>query len=490
MRSERDRWLRSALSGRAFDDFLNPPGWGRVKTRKGISLAAKFSQNVGLNIPIVSANMDTITRARMAVAVAKEGGIGIIERYLSIEEQCGKVREVKREENYIIGLPYSVMPYGDNIAGARKIMADKKVGCLVVLDDDRSDNKKLAGLLTCRDVRFADGNEPVARRMTPKEKLIVAKPDISLIEARRLLDKHRLEKLPLVDEDWNLIGLITSKDIENLERYPLANKDKNGQLYVGAAIGAVGDFLERSSELVKAGVDVLVMDIANFQSDLGKEAVRKFRRKFTDTELVVGNVVLPEAVEVYQRLGVNGIKVGLGPGSACTTRYNTNIGVPQAQAIYECARVAKIPVIADGGIRRNGHISLALLLGGDSVMVGGLFGGTDEAPGIVFRQSTGKKVKRFRGMASREAMHQKLKAEEADDPYEISSRISPEGIEKDVEARGSVVPIVREMAGHIASMVSYIGGRTLREAKEIFMANPTKHLVRLSEAAKRESFER
>src|SRR3989344_5424322 len=262
MRSERDRWLRSALSGRAFDDFLNPPGWGRVKTRKGISLAAKFSQNIRLNIPIVSANMDTITRARMAVAVAKEGGIGIIERYLSIEEQCNKAREVKREENYIIGLPYSVMPYGDNIAGARKIMADKKVGCLVVLDDDRSDNKKLAGLLTCRDVRFADGNEPVARRMTPKEKL---------------------------------------------ERYPLANKDKNGQLYVGAAIGAVGDFLERSSELVKAGVDVLVMDIANFQSDLGKEAVRKFRRKFTDTELVVGNVVLPEAVEVYQRLGVNGI---------------------------------------------------------------------------------------------------------------------------------------------------------------------------------------
>ncbi|OGN02987.1 MAG: hypothetical protein A2655_02335 [Candidatus Yanofskybacteria bacterium RIFCSPHIGHO2_01_FULL_43_42] len=486
MRSEQDdRWLRSELRGHAFDDFLNPPGWGKVKTRKGISLATNFSQHIGLNIPIVSANMDTITRARMAIAMAKEGGIGIIERYLSIEEQCDEIREVKRKESHIILQPHNISKNG-TIAQAKELMERNKVGCLVILDE----SGKLLGLLSHRDVRFARDNDSVANRMKPVERLVTASPDTTLNQAKKLLDKSRLEKLPLVDEGFKLVGLITAKDIENLDRYPLANKDINGRLVVGAAVGAVGDFLERSSELVKAGVDVIVMDIANFQSEPGIEAVRKFRRKFPDTELVVGNVVLPEAVEIYQRFGVNGVKVGLGPGSACTTRYNTNIGVTQAQAIYECARVAKIPVIADGGIKRDGHISLALLLGGDSVMIGGLFASTDETPGLVFRKSTGQSVKSFRGMASREAMHQKLKAEEADDPYEISSRMSPEGIEKEVEARGSVVPIVREMAGHIASMISYIGGRTLIEAQGIFMANPSKYLVKLSEAAKKESFDR
>lgn len=485
MKSERDRWLRSTLRGSTFDDFLNPPGWGKVKTRKGISLATKFSQNVGLNVPIVSANMDTITRARMAVAMAKEGGIGVIERYLSIEEQHGKVEEVKRKESHIILQPHSISR-ANTIAQAEELMARNKVGCLVVLNE----SGKLLGLLSSRDVRFARHNDLVADRMTPANRLVTASPHTTLNGAKKLLDKNRLEKLPLIDEKFKLLGLITAKDIENLDKYPLANKDSSGRLVVGAAVGAVGDFLERTSELVKAGADVVIMDIANFQSDLGKEAVKKFRKKFPDTELVIGNVVLPEAVEIYQRLGVNGIKVGLGPGSACTTRYNTNIGVPQAQAIYECARVAKIPVIADGGIRRDGQISLALLLGADSVMIGGLFSGTDEAPGLVFRKSTGKRVKSFRGMASREAMYQRLRAEEADDPYEISSRISPEGIEKEVEAKGSVVPIIREIAGHIASMVSYMGGLTLKEVKEMFMANPTKHLIKLSEAAKRESFDR
>jgi len=483
--SKRDRWLRSVLKGCTFDDFLNPPGWGKAKTRKTISLAGRFSRNVKLNIPIVSANMDTITRARMAVAMAREGGIGIIERYLSIEEQCEKVREVKREESYVISQPHGISK-DSTVAQAKELMARNRVGSLVVLNG----SGKLLGLLSSRDIRFAKESDVVGKRMTPLARLVTAKPDTALSAAKKLLDENRLEKLPLIDDDSVLVGLITSKDIENLARFPLANKDSHGRLVVGAAIGAVGDFLERSSELVKAGVDVLVMDIANFQSDLGKEAVKKFRRKFPDTELVVGNVVLPEAVEVYQRLGVNGVKVGLGPGSACTTRYNTNIGVPQAQAIYECARVARIPLIADGGIRRDGQTCLALLLGADSIMIGGRFAGTDETPGLVFRKSTGKMVKSFRGMASREAMHRRLRAEEADNPYEISSRISPEGIETEVEARGSVVPIIREMAGHIASMVSYIGGRTLAEAKEIFMADPTRHLVRLSESAKRESFDR
>ena len=365
-------------------------------------------------------------------------------------------------------------------------MAKNKVGCLVVLDG----KGRLVGLLSSRDVRFADPARFVSERMKPREKLITAKPDITLNEAKKILDENRFEKLPLVDEESKLLGLITSKDIENLEKYPLANKDANGQLIVGAAIGAIGDYLERAAELIKAGADVIVIDIANFQSDLGMEAAKSFRAKFPDEELVIGNIVLPMAVKIYQDLGVNGIKIGLGPGSACTTRLNTNIGVPQAQAMYECWRMAKVSLIADEGIRRNGQVSLAFLLGADSVMIGGLFAGTDETPGLIFRKSTGEDVKRFRGMASREAMYERLRAEEDDDPYEASSRISPEGIDKEIKVKGSIVPIIRDMIGHIASMVSYVGAASLQEAKEMFMAHPMNYLIKLSEAAKRESFER
>lgn len=480
-----DDWLREMLWGATFDDFLIRPGWGKAKTRKGISLKTKFSQNVSLNIPIVSANMDTITRARMAVAMAKEGGMGIIERYLNIDEQRKRVEEVKREENFVITQPYSISRIS-TIGQAREVMAKNKVGSLVVVDEDN----KLAGILSSRDMRFVEDGSFVSERMTPVDRLVTARKETTLIEAKKLLDNHRLEKIPLIDEESRLVGLVTSKDIENLEKYPLANKDANGQLIVGAAIGAVGDYLERTSELVKAKVDVIVMDIANFQSDLGAEAAINFRKKFPSTELVIGNVALPEAVKIYQDLGVNGIKIGLGPGSACTTRRNTNIGVPQAEAIYYCFRNAEVPLIADGGIRRNGHISLALLLGGDSVMIGGLFAGTDETPGLVFRKSTGQRVKTFRGMASREAMYARLRAEESDNPYEISSRISPEGIEKDVEARGSVVPIIREIIGNVASTVSYLGATSLVEAKEMFLKNARRHLVKISESSKRESWER
>ncbi len=485
MKNRYDQWLIDELRGRTFDDFLNPPGWGKAKTRKGISLVSNFSQNVPLNLPIVSANMDTVTGARMAVVMAQEGGLGIIHRYLSVDDQCSKVREVKRKESSVIEQPHSIVKTA-TIGEARKIIEKHKVGCLMVIGSDG----KLLGLLSSRDVRFASDEQLISERMTPREKLITASPSISLSKARNLLDKNRLEKLPLVGKDLKLVGLITSKDIENLERYPLANKDLNGQLIVGAAIGAVGDYLERSAELIKSKVDVLVMDIANFQSEVGREAVKNFRKKFPEAELVIGNIVLPEAVRVYQKLGVNGLKVGLGPGSACTTRYNTNIGVAQAQAIYDCARVSEIPIVADGGVKRHGHIALALLLGSSSVMVGGLFAGTSETPGLVFRDSNGKKVKIFRGMASREAMYERLRTEEADDPYEISSRMSPEGIERKVEYKGSVVPIIKDIAGHLTSTISYLGGMSLKEAKEIFTKNPQKYIIRISAATQRESWDR
>ena len=486
MSGKRNKWLRSVLNGCAFDDFLNPPGWGVVESRGGISLTSRFSTNVKLNIPIVSANMDTVTGARMAIAIAKQGGLGVIHRYLNIEDQCVKIREVKRAESFVIKEPYEINP-GASVGEARDLMQKNKVGGLVVVDQ----NKRLVGMLSGRDVRFCGDDARVVKRMTPIDNLKYGFLSTTLEEAKKIIDTHRLEKLPLIDKGTGrLLGLITAKDIESIERHPLANKDEKGQLVVGAAIGATGDYLERAAELIRTDADVIVLDIANAQSVVGEKAVREFRKRFPDFELVVGNIVLSGAVKKYQTLGANGLKVGLGPGSACTTRKNTNIGVPQAQAIFECSVDAEIPICADGGVKRNGHFGLALLLGADSVMAGGTFAGTDETPGLVFRNSEGRKVKRFRGMASREAMYEKLRAEEADDPYEISSRISPEGMEKEVEYRGPVVPIVKEIVGHLSSMVSYLGARNLKEAKGIFMADPARYLVKLSEAAKKESFER
>ena len=485
MASKQDKWLLRTLRGHTFDDFLNPPGHGVVQSRREISLGTKFSENINLGIPLVSANMDTVTGARMAIALAKQGGIGIIHRYLSIEEEAQKIREVKREENFIISEPYSTSPL-KRISEATALMKKRNVGCLMVVDEER----KLVGILTSRDMRFSLSDELVSRRMTPRGKLIVAGPKTTLEVAKKLLDKNRLEKIPLVDKDFKLVGLITSTDIENLEKYPLANKDSNGQLIVGAAIGAKGDFLERSAELIKAGVDVIVIDIANSQSVVGEDSVKAFRKRFPDMELVCGNIVLPSYAQKLQSLGVNGIKVGLGPGRACTTRFHTNIGVPQAQAVYECVRSAKVPITADGGIRRDGHLTMALLLGASSAMLGSLFAGTDESPGHVFSDQNGEKYKTFRGMASREAMYEKLISESADDPYETSTRISPEGMEMRVKYKGSVVPIIQTAMDHLASAISYLGARSLTEAKDIFMKNPQKYLIKLSQASKEESFNR
>ncbi len=486
MKSRQNDWLLNELRGHTFDDFLNPPGWGTAKSRKGLDLRTKFSEHVSLNVPLVSANMDTVTGARMAIAQAKHGGIGIIHRYLSIEDQCAKIREVKREENFIIKEPYSI-GQTNTIEEAERIMTKNNVGSLVVLTEDGF----LEGILTLRDIRFCDDkNMPVSKRMNGRGALIASVADIEPEKARIILDKNRLEKLPLVDDQGRLVGLITSKDIENLENYPLANKDSNGQLVVGAAVGATGDYLERAAELIKAEADVIVLDIANAQSDIGLDAARAFRQRFPDMELVVGNIAISLALDKYKDFNVNGFKVGLGPGSACTTRFHTNIGVTQAYAIYDCSRIGNVPIIADGGIRRDGHLFLSLMLGSSSCMIGGLFGGTDEAPGNVIKNSKGLRVKKFRGMASREAMLEKLLAEFVDDPYETSSRISPEGIEKELEYKGSVVPIIHDMMNHLASSISYIGAKSLKEAQEIFMANPQKYLTKISNAAQIESWRR
>lgn len=486
MRSLEHQWLRNALNGCTFDDFGLREKRGLAKSRKNIKLNTRFSQNIPLNIPLVSANMDTITGARMAIAHAKKGGIGIIHRFLTIEDECEKVAEVKREENFIISKPYHISPYS-TISEAKNLMLKNKVGGLVVVDE----NGKLVGMLTNRDIRYCAQDEPVKNQMKPGHKLITAKiNEVSLASAKSLMDEYRLEKLPLVDDNFHLRGLITSVDIDNLEKFSLANKDKNGQLVVGAAIGVTGDYLERAQELLKAGVDVLVIDIAHGYSVNGEEALTSCRNKFPDAELVIGNVASAEAVARLQELGANGIKVGIGPGSMCLTRYHTSVAPPQAEAIYLCGQAAKVPIIADGGIRRDGHIAMALMLGADSVMMGGRYKGTDETPGKIFDKGNGNKFKLFRGMASREAMIDKRRSECAEDPYEDAASISPEGKEEEVKYQGPVAPIMDDMMGHLASAISYIGALSLVEAKERCMRYPTNYFRKLSESAKKESWDR
>jgi IMP dehydrogenase len=446
-----------------------------------------FSEHIKLNIPLVSANMDTVTGARMAIALAKHGGIGVIHRYLTIEEQAEKILNVKREEGFILSNPHSVSP-DDTIGQARLIIEKNNVGSLVVIDSSGN----FCGMLTTRDVRFCRDTMTVYGRMTPLDKLVTASPGTSLEKAKKLLDGHRLEKLPLVKRG-KLFGLITARDIDNLEKYPLANKDIKGQLVVAAAVGATGDFIERSSELLKAGADAIVIDIANGQSIVMEKAVRAFRKHFPSAELVCGNVVLPSYVRELESMGVNGIKIGLGPGRACTTRKHTNIGVPQLMAVYECRRIAKIPINADGGIRKDGDMATALIVGGaDTLMLGNKFAGTDESPGVVFvDEKTLGKYKMFRGMASREAMYNKFIAEFKDDPYETTMRINPEGLELRIHYKGPVAPVIAEMAGHLASTISYMGARTLKEAKEMFRKEPRKFLIGpLSPASHHESFDR
>ncbi len=486
MRALEHDWLSKILWGCTFDDFGVLPKKGVVRSRKEISLNTKFSTNIPLNIPLASANMETITRARMAIKHAKEGGIGIIERFMTISDQYEKVEEVKREENYIIPQPYSISQEA-TIGEARMIMEKNKISGLVIVDDIG----RLAGILTSRDVKYCSEVCLVKDRMTRAPEIITALvSEISPANARKLMDENRIEKLPIVDEDFKLKGLITSFDLDNFEKYPLANKDKNGQLIVGAAIGVTGDYLERAEELLRAGADVLVIDIAHGHSENGIEALTACRNKFPDVELVIGNVATPEAVEELQSRGANGIKVGIGPGSVCMTRYYTGIAPPQAESIYRCWRVAKVPLIADGGIRRDGHIVMALLLGGDSVMIGGRYAGTDETPGKSIDKGGGNIVKIYRGMASREAMREKFRAESVDDPFETSARISPEGKEIEVKYMGPVGPIMHDMMGHLASAISYMGVKSLQEAKEKFMNHPMDYLIKLSESAKRESWDR
>ena len=495
------RAVADLVHGCTFDDFLLSPKRSVVARRDPavIDLSCRVSQHLALRRPIVSANMDTVTRAPMAIVQAEEGGIGIIDRGFrngEIHPQVREVEIVKRTQHGIIGDPYSVQP-GAPVSEAKALMSRSRVGTLVVLDAAR----KLKGLLTERDLRFVpQGTLTVADRMTPLDKLVVHQGTPAADAAERIMVERKIKKLPLVDRDGTLIGLVTAKDLVKQRRLPFATRDNQGRLRVGAAIGATGDYLERAAELIKAGVDVLVIDIAHGHSSVMDKAIAEVRKRFGGVELIAGNVATAEGTRFLVERGVNGIKIGIGPGGGCTTRMTTSFGVPQAQALVDCRLAAAdsdVPLIADGGIKRHGGLALALMLGGDCVMLGSAFAGTEETPGEVVHKSvllpeSQKTVKVpfkvLRGMASLEAIRDRLDVEDAD-PVELDA-IGAEGMEISVPARGSARVIVREMIKHLCSSISYGGAASLRELREKFWADPGGYLIKQSASARRESYER
>lgn len=497
----RARAVAKLVHGCTFDDFLLAPQESVVVRRDpaAIDLSCRVAQHLALRRPIVSANMDTVTRAPMAIVQAEEGGIGIIDRGFrpgDIQPQVREVEIVKRTQHGVIADPYSVSS-STSVEEAARLMARSRVGTLVVVNGDR----KLEGLLTARDLRFVQpGKLRVADRMTPLAKLVVHEGPISPQEAERVMVERKVKKLPLVAPDGKLIGLVTARDLTRQRRLPFATRDAQGRLCVGAAIGATGDYLERAAELIKTGVDVLVIDIAHGHSRVMDRAIAEVRKRFGGVELIAGNVATAAGTRFLIERGANAVKVGIGPGGGCTTRMTTSFGVPQLQALVDCriaALASDVPLIADGGIKRHGGLAMALVFGGDCVMLGSAFAGTEETPGEIVHkavvlpesQKTVKvPFKVLRGMASLEAIRDRLDVEDADQ-VELDA-LGAEGMEISVPARGSARTIVRDMIKHLCSSISYSGAGSLREMRERFWADPDTYMIKLSESSRRESYER
>ncbi len=448
--------------GLTFDDVLLIPKRSAIVSRKDTDLRTKLSRDINLNIPIVSANMDTVTEANMAIALAREGGIGIIHRFMSVEQQVEEVKKVKRSESIIIEQPYTIAP-DNTVNDAREMMKKFGVSGLLVVDEDN----KLIGIVTRRDVEFESENKKVLNIMT--KSVIKAKYGISIEDAKDLLHKHRIEKLPLVDEKGRVKGLITAKDIKKMEEHPLASKDKKGRLLVGAAVGVKGDFMERTEALLDAEVDAIVVDIAHGHSENAINAMKMIKKAFPNCELIAGNVATAEGTKDLINAGADAVKVGVGSGSICITRIVTGSGVPQLTAIMDCAKVAKdygVPIIADGGIRNSGDITKALAAGASTVMIGSLLAGTDESPGVGITKN-GKRYKIYRGMASFYAsLGRKIREEGELIMSEDLNDYVPEGVEALVDYKGSVIDILRHLTGGLRSGLSYCGAKNIEELQK------------------------
>ncbi len=464
--------------GLTFDDVLLVPAESTVLPDE-VSTTTRLTRTIELAIPICSAAMDTVTEARMAIALAREGGIGIIHRNLSIDEQLAEVDKVKRSESGMIVEPVTLGP-DDPVAAALTLMETYHISGVPITDE----SGKLVGILTNRDLRFeADTAQPIADLMT-REGLVTVPVGTTLDEAREVLHRHKIEKLPVVDVDGFLKGLITVKDIQKRIQYPLATKDDKGRLRVGAAIGVGADALERAEALVAAEVDVLVIDTSHGHSRAVIETVRKVRARF-DVQIVAGNIATAEAAEALIDAGADAVKAGIGPGSICTTRVVAGVGVPQITAIHDCVVAASqhgVPVIADGGIQQSGDVAKAIAAGAESVMLGSLLAGTDESPGDVILYG-GERYKEYRGMGSIGAMrarsYSKDRYFQAD--RDDIAKLVPEGIEGRVSYKGPLKAIVYQLVGGLRQAMGYCGAATIEELRT------SSRFVRITAAGLRES---
>lgn len=482
--------IEPELVGRTYDDFLFRPRRGAVATRRGVRLTSRLTRRLDLELPVVSANMDSVTGGGMAKAMALLGGLGFVHRGMSIEAQVREIEGVKRSHGFVVEEPFRVAS-GTRLREARDLMRRRGTSLLV---EEEEGSGILAGLLTARDVPWFDGDEErlVDDVMTPFHDLRTAPPGVGLQEAERILYENRVEKLPLVDHERRIRGLITKRDVILHRHRPDVSKDPKGRLLVGAATGATGDFLERAQALVDAGVDVILMDIAHGHSEVMESALRRFRGHLPDIPLVAGNVGTAEGARFLAELGADAVKVGIGPGRGCRTRLETAAGVPQLQAIREAWLELgdEIPIIADGGVKDDKDIFLAIICGASTVMMGSALSGTDESPGRVIEDpSTGQKLKTYRGMTSPQAVLQSLYGSE-EQAVEEALATPAEGQEIQVPHKGSVADILARIRGHLQSSVSYAGCGSLAEARAMVVEAPLDHLIPLSEASRRESYER
>lgn len=459
-----------------FDDVLVVPSHSEILPRD-VDTSTQLTRDLRINVPIVSAAMDTVTESRLAIALAQEGGIGILHKNMSIDRQAQEVRKVKRSESGMILDPITLQEDA-RVSDALKIMKENKIGGIPVVSKDNL----LVGILTNRDLRFENNENRPVRELMTKDGLITVPEGTTLQQAEGILQEHRIEKLPVVDANGKLTGLITYKDILKHTNHPKACKDNLGRLLVGAAVGITADTIERVSALVKAGVDVVIVDTAHGHSQGVINEVKKVKGEFPNLQIIAGNIATGEGALALAGAGVDGIKVGVGPGSICTTRIIAGIGMPQLTAIYEAAEAVRgknIPIIADGGIRYSGDIVKALVAGASTIMAGSLFAGVEESPGetIIYN---GRKVKSYRGMGSIEAMKEGSKDRYFQDAEEEISKLVPEGIVGSVPFKGTLREVVYQYVGGLRAGMGYCGAATIDKLQ-------TAQFVRISGAGMRES---
>ena len=444
--------------GVTFDDVLLVPGYSNVIPNQ-VDLTTNLTKTIKLNIPMMSAGMDTVTEHRMAIAMARQGGIGIIHKNMSIEAQAEEVDKVKRSENGVITDPFSLTAE-HTLADADSLMGKFRISGVPI-----TEGKKLVGIITNRDLKFETDMTKKIKECMTSEGLVTAKAGVTLEEAKKILAASRKEKLPIVDDDYNLVGLITIKDIEKTIKYPLSAKDSQGRLLCGAGVGITANVVDRVKELVSAKVDVVVLDSAHGHSENVLRCLRMLRDEFPDIQIIAGNIATGEACKALIEAGANAVKVGIGPGSICTTRIVAGIGVPQVSAVMDCYEVAKtygIPVIADGGIQYSGDMVKAIAAGADVCMMGSIFAGTDEAPGE-FELYQGRKYKVYRGMGSLAAME----AGSKDRYFQANAKkLVPEGVEGRVAYKGSVEDTVFQLIGGLRSGMGYVGAANIEELHE------------------------